>query len=150
MQIKIKKLTETAITPTYATDGSGCFDLYYSGKSQRLVGAIPISLETGIAFEIPENYVMLVFSRSGHGFKNAIRLANCVGVIDSDYRGEVIVKLHPDVVSVDNCLTIYPGDRIAQAIIIPYPRVEFLVTDELSSTERGTGGFGSTDNKSIV
>ena len=84
---------------------------------------------------------MLLFSRSGHGFSSGVRLANCVGVIDSDYRGEIKIKLQKD--TEYSYFAINPGDRIAQGLIIPYPRVEF-VEGELTGTERGAGGFGST------
>jgi len=88
---------------------------------------------------------MLIFSRSGHGFKNDARLANCVGVIDSDYRGEVAVKMTSDRQFSDaHALVVRNGDRIAQAMIIPFPKIKFEEVDELGSTERGTGGFGST------
>lgn len=86
---------------------------------------------------------MLVFSRSGHGFKNDTRLANCVGVIDSDYRGEVMVRLTCDNMSV-NALHVSPGDRIAQAMLLPVAQVEFEEVDDLGATKRGTGGFGSS------
>ena len=139
MQVKIKKLLPDAITPTYATDGSACFDLYSTvdcvvrSESQEH----PV-IDTGIAFEVPEGYVMLVYSRSGHGFFNGVTLANNVGVIDSDFRSSVKVKL------VGDYLQVKKGDRIAQAMLIPYPKVEFVEGGELSSTERGTGGLGST------
>lgn len=85
---------------------------------------------------------MFIFSRSGHGFKSDTRLSNCVGVIDSDYRGEVMVKLTCD--SARSSLVVSNGDRIAQAVIIKYDQVEFEESDDLSETERGAGGFGST------
>jgi len=85
---------------------------------------------------------MLVFSRSGHGFNHDVRLANCVGVIDADYRGEIRVKLTAD--SKANPLIVRPGDRIAQALVIPIAQMSFTEVDELSDTTRGTGGFGST------
>ena len=85
---------------------------------------------------------MLVYSRSGHGFKHDTRLANCVGVIDSDYRGELMVKLTYD--GAEDGPFIEPGDRIAQAMIVPVSQVSFDVVDELSDTVRGSGGFGST------
>lgn len=140
MQIKTKRLTPEAKLPTYATDGSGCFDIYASEGGYVHESK---AFSTGLSFEIPEGYVMLVFSRSGHGFKNDIRLANCVGVIDSDYRGELKVKLTNDnqqgwIFTVDR------GDRIAQALVIPYEKVQFLEVDDLSETERGADGFGST------
>jgi dUTP pyrophosphatase len=84
---------------------------------------------------------MLIFSRSGHGFKDALRLSNCVGVIDSDYRGEVMVSLRADG---EACPKIRTGDRIAQAMILPVPAVEFEEVEDLTETARGAGGFGST------
>ena len=135
LSVKIKKLHPDAIMPTYATDGSAAFDLYSAGQNGFVI-------DTGIAFEIPEGYVMRVYSRSGHGFKHNVTLANSVGVIDSDYRGSVKVKLVQ--VGEPDPLPIKYGDRIAQAIIEPIPRAEFEWADELSETKRGNGGFGST------
>jgi len=140
MNIKVKRLHPDAILPTYATDGSGCFDLYAIARAPIGTG-FPV-LRTGLAFEIPEDHVMLVFSRSGHGFNHDVRLANCVGVIDADYRGEIRVKLTAD--SKANPLIVRPGDRIAQALVIPIAQMSFTEVDELSDTTRGTGGFGST------
>lgn len=141
MNVKIKKLHKDALIPTYATPGSACFDIY--ALSNGFVSPNnPATIQTGLAFEIPENHVMLVFSRSGHGFKWGVRLANCTGVIDSDYRGELLVKLVSD--EEEGGLDIRSGDRIAQALIIPYEQVSFELVDELSSTERGAGGFGSS------
>lgn len=164
MKVKIKKLHEDAIVPTYGTSGAACFDLYAvdvcnmtmaeAGVLNKFsanfgieeVGVIYVREEkvfnTGLSFEIPEGYVMLVFSRSGHGFKHNVRLANCVGVIDSDYRGELMVKLTND--SPRSCMPIKNGDRIAQAMIIPISQVSFELVEELSNTERGIKGFGST------
>lgn len=140
MQVKIKKLTSDAVIPTYATPGSACFDI-----STTTTGIIPANhtavLHTGLAFEIPQDHVMLVFSRSGHGFKRDVRLSNCVGVIDSDYRGELLVKMRTD--GYFN-MPVESGDRIAQGMIIPVQQVAFLEEEELSDTSRGTGGFGST------
>ena len=146
MKVKIKKLDEKAIIPAYATDGAACFDLHAINTEEKRASIhphAPIVFDTGLAFEIPENQVMLVLSRSGHGFKHDVRLSNVVGVIDSDYRGEVKVKLCKDSHNSD-VLFVKEGDRIAQAIVLPYERVEFVVVDDLSDTKRGTGGFGST------
>ena len=139
LNVKVKKLSEDAILPTYATGGSACFDLYTAEETAAFTDSG--IFKTGLAFEIPEGYVMLVYSRSGHGFKNDIRLANCVGVIDSDYRGELLIKL-----TIDSNLihVIGKGERIAQAMIVPYQSVLFEEVDELGTTERGVGGFGST------
>ena len=151
MPVKVTRLHPDAKLPTYATDGSGCFDLYaatVAGSCQ--IGSLvyeghPVECGTGLAFEVPPGHVMLVFSRSGHGFNHAVRLANSVGVIDSDYRGEVKVKLTCDDCQDDEpLLKINPGDRIAQAMVLPIPRVEFEEVTELSATARGQGGFGST------
>lgn len=146
MQINIKKLSPLAKMPTYATDGSGCFDLYAINTLPRLVHeGRPVQFETGLAFEIPIGYGMFILSRSGHGFNFDTRLANCVGFIDSDYRGEVKVKLTCDLEHEEAMpLTVMPGDRVAQACILPVPKVSFSFVDELSSTERGEGGFGSS------
>lgn len=148
MKVKIKKLHPDAVVPTYATEGSACFDLYACapGAIPRTIGGkglvvTAVTFDTGLSFEIPDGHAMLVFSRSGHGFKNGVRLANCVGVIDSDYRGEVAIRLHADT---SEELAVGHGDRIAQAMILPISQVSFDVVDELSETERGTGGFGST------
>ena len=152
MQIKIKKIHPDAKEPTYATDGSGCFDLRaMSVRGAHTIGALvdqgsPVTCGTGLAFEIPPGWAMLIFSRSGHGFKDNVRLSNAVGVIDADFRGEVKVKLTCDIDPPDDKpgLFVKPGDRIAQVLVLPVERVNFIFADELSDTERGTGGFGST------
>lgn len=142
MQLKIKKLHPAAKLPTYATPGAACFDLY-ALDSGSVEAGMPAIFHTGLAFEVPEGYVMLVFSRSGHGFSHDTRLANCVGVIDSDYRGEVRVKLTRDPGRTES-IGVKAGDRIAQAMLVQIPRVELIETNDLSQTSRGTGGYGST------
>lgn len=135
MIIKIKKLSDDARVPEYATDGSAAFDLYAASRNGEVYG-------TGLSFEIPDGYAMLIFSRSGDGFNRNISLVNSVGVIDSDYRGEVKVRFrYGSNVSLPSHEV---GDRIAQGIVIPIPKVSFKVSDYLTETERGTGGFGST------
>lgn len=149
MHLKVKKLHPDAIIPEYQTEGAACFDLHaidIDWTLPRELGVVVDGLRTpvfrtGLSFEIPPGWVMLIYSRSGHGFKNNTRLSNCVGVIDSDYRGEVKVKLISDAAGQ---LRVYPGDRIAQAMLIPAPQCEIEVVSELSETERGEGGFGST------
>lgn len=141
MKVKVKRLYDSAILPTYATDGSGCFDIYTMLNGDTDYNK-PHTYSTGLAFEIPEDYVMLIFSRSGHGFKNDVRLSNCVGVIDSDYRGELKVKLTCDKIGWG--LEVNAGDRIAQGMIIPVAKVSFEEVSELSDTVRGTKGFGSS------
>lgn len=142
MQVKVKKLHQDAVLPVRATEGAAAFDLV-------ALSAIRDGLETvcrtGLSFEIPAGHAMFIYSRSGHGFSSATRLANCVGVIDSDYRGEVMVKLRHDNPMV--APFIEQGSRIAQAVIMPVPAVEFVLADELSDTSRGAGGFGSTGDK---
>ena len=151
MQLKVKKLDKAAILPVYATPGAACFDIHalapwgspdWDNMEERRVHDFnPLTLRTGLAFEIPEGHVMLVFSRSGHGFKNDIRLANCVGVIDSDYRGEIGVGL---VNLGSEPYTVQPGDRIAQLMVVPVVRPVLVQAEELDETDRGAGGFGST------
>ena len=141
MKVKIKKLRQDAIIPKYATPGAACFDLHaiengyiYPGESMHF--------STGLSIEIPECYVMKIYSRSGHGFKSGIRLSNATGILDSDYRGEVRIKLHND--HINYGFKVNSGDRIAQAMIIPVDQVQFEEVEELSETMRGIGGFGST------
>lgn len=141
LRVKVKKLVADAIIPQYATPGAACFDLHSLTEGVASKES-PLVCNTGLAFEIPEGHVMLIYSRSGHGFKSDTRLSNCVGVIDADYRGEVKVKLAKD--SLGGILQVGKGDRIAQAMVIPVDKVTFEEVDELGSTERGAGGFGST------
>lgn len=143
--LKLKKLHPDAVVPKYATAGAGCFDLHaIDVKTPTTVySGAPVTFRTGLAFEIPEGWLMLIFSRSGSGFNHDTRLANCVGIIDSDYRGEIKVKLARDQANSD-ALTVSNGDRIAQAMLIRADQWGVEVVEELSSTERGTGGFGST------
>lgn len=146
MKVKVKKLHPDAIIPQYQSEGAACFDLHALpnyGIEEPIFSGAPAVFKTGLAFEIPEGHVMLIFSRSGHGFKNDTRLANCVGVIDSDYRGEVKIKLSRDL-SPEYPLVVNQGDRIAQAMIVPIPRIELVESEELSDTARGSNGYGST------
>ena len=139
MIVKYKKLIPEAIAPMFATEGAACMDLTCVST---LVQGDTITCTTGIAFEVPEGYVMLVYSRSGHGFKQGLRLVNCVGVIDSDYRGEVMVKLRMDQ---EGDFNIKHGDRVAQAMLVELPKYALQEVEELSDTARGIGGFGSTN-----
>ena len=143
MQVKIQKLTPTAKTPTYGSDGAAAFDIYANLPDTWL--GIPAgemrAISTGIAVEVPPGHVLRLYSRSGHGFVNSVTLVNSVGVIDSDYRGEVMAGLRNDG---HLSFPVHHGDRIAQGIIEPIERVEFVDAEELSLTERGTKGFGST------
>lgn len=149
MRVNIKKVKDEAIIPTYGSTYSAGMDLYAcipDGDSTVSIAAnCTQKIGTGIAMEIPEGYFGAVFARSGLATKNGLRPANCVGVIDSDYRGEIIVALHNDKDSQsEEAEVIKHGTRIAQLVIIPYLPVELVEVDELSDTARGAGGFGST------
>lgn len=146
MKLKVIRMYEDVKLPVYATDGSGCFDIF--GHNIVDAGEHSETYSTGLKFEIPKGYVMLVYSRSGHGFNKDIRLANCVGVVDSDYRGELKVKLTTDNES-KGYVDVRVGERIAQAMVISYEQVEFEEVSELGSTQRGEGGFGSTNNGEV-
>ena len=141
MKLNIKLLTPEAKIPKYATDGSGCFDLYATSEG-TVMEKMSLIIHTGLSVEVPKGQVMLIFSRSGQGFNNNVRLSNCVGVIDSDYRGEVMIKLASDDPWRHHPINV--GDRVAQAMLFPYEQVEFNVLEELEKTERGENGFGST------
>lgn len=148
MEVRIKKLHPNAVIPTYAKDGDAGMDLTAVTKSYDRDGNVVYG--TGLAFEIPEGYVGLVFPRSSLS-RLDIALSNCVGVIDSGYRGEVTVKFKPAMLfNREQCPIILNnrsyevGERVAQIIIIPYPQITFIEADELSETERGTGGYGSS------
>lgn len=145
MHLKVKRLSETATIPTYATAGAGCFDLYADTGglgSARVTHHQSIVIDTGLAFDIPEGWVMQIFGRSGMAFKQDIRLANCTGIIDSDYRGSVKVKLTRD--ALEKIGTIKHGDRIAQGMLVRAEQVNFVEVFELSETERGASGLGSS------
>lgn len=142
MKIKIKKLTDTAKIPTRGSEYAAGYDLYADvTEATEIKPHSTAKIGTGLSIEIPDGYFGAVFARSGLASKQGLRPANCVGVCDSDYRGEYIVALHNDT---DESKTIGPGDRIAQLVVMPYLAVEFEESDELSDTKRGSGGFGST------
>ena len=143
MILQFKKLHPEAKAPIYATEGAACFDIT-TVEAGRVPAYLSHTFPTGLAFEIPEGHVMLVFSRSGHGFRNGLRLSNAVGVIDSDYRGELMVKLHNDS---PIGFEFEPGDRIAQAMIFPIPVVHIEEAETLGDTARGESGIGSTGVK---
>lgn len=140
MQVKITKISNDAIIPTYGSLSAAGADLYnYAGDALIPAGKTAF-IGTGIALEIPEGYVGLVFARSGLACRDGLAPANKVGVIDSDYRGEIKVALYNH--SGEDKI-IKKGDRIAQLVITPYLRADFIEGD-LSETERAAGGFGST------
>ena len=143
MEVKIKKLHKDAVIPKYAKPGDAGMDL--TAVSMKIDEYGNICYGTGLAFEIPEGYVGLVFPRSSNHKKGVI-LTNCVGVIDSGYRGEVSFKFKEIALGNFSNVAYKVGDRIGQIIIMPYPRIEFIEVEELSETERGTNGYGSTGN----
>ena len=155
LKLKIKKLHPDAVIPRYAKPGDAGLDLTAVSRTFDADGNVVYG--SGLAFEIPEGYVGLVFPRSSLSKKD-IALSNAVGVIDSGYRGEVTAKFKPTnyfncyedcgrIVECPHYGSIYGiGERIAQMIILPYPQIEFEEVDELSQTERADGGYGSTGN----
>lgn len=144
--ISFKLLTKTARLPEYSTAGASACDIRADLDSPMVIPAGEIRLvPTGLAIEgAPDNVTVLLFARSGLASKHGIALANGVGVIDSDYRGEVKAAL---INNSKNDYTIMPGERIAQMMFVPIIRPEFSVTETLSETERGEGGFGHTGSR---
>ena len=140
MLVKIKKLDENAVTPSYGSNSAAGADLYNYKEDVEISPAKTVFVGTGICVEIPDGYVGLVFARSGLSCKQGVAPANKVGVIDSDYRGEIKVALYNHSC---NTVVIKKGERIAQLVITPYLRADFCEA-ELSDTSRGAGGFGST------
>jgi dUTP pyrophosphatase len=142
MKIKIRKLVEDALIPCYANPGDAGVDLH--AVSVETDSNENIVYRTGLAIEIPDGYVGLLFPRSSVS-KTPLFLRNHVGVIDSGYRGEIIFKFgYKSLKPYGQGHSYKPGDRIGQLLVIPYPKIEFEEVNELSSTKRGTGGFGST------
>lgn len=144
--LKIKKLRENAEIPFRATPGAAGMDLYACINEPATLKPHEIRvIPTGIAIELESaDYVAYIFARSGLAIKHGIAPANCVGVIDSDYRGEVCVGL---LNQTEEDFTIEPGERIAQLVISPVALPQIMVVDELSDTDRGAGGFGSTGKR---
>ncbi len=140
--VNIKKLNPNAIIPTYGTEFAAGADLYACIEDNIVIPAHSTSfIHTGIALEIPAGFAGLIYARSGLACKKGLAPANKVGVIDSDYRGEIMIALHNHT---DNDLFITNGERIAQLIVTPYITANFIEVDELNETVRGEGGFGST------
>ena len=139
MKVKIKRLTPNSVIPSYAKSGDAGMDLTATSKFFDEYGNICYGV--GLAFEIPEGYVGLLFPRSSI-YKQDLFLTNSVGVIDSGYRGEITFKFKPVHFDIKHHYQV--GDRIGQLIIIPYPDIEFVEADELSDSERGEGGYGSS------
>jgi dUTP pyrophosphatase len=142
MKVKIKKLSENAVIPTYAKEGDAGMDVVATRIINETLDSITYG--TDIALEIPEGFVGLVFPRSSIR-KTHLHLSNSVGVIDSGYRGEIQSTFKKIQGISNNALDNYKvGDRICQIMIIPHPTIQFIEVEELTSTERGEGGFGST------
>lgn len=143
--VKLKKLTDNAVIPTYGTEFSAGADLYAAMEEAVVINPGETRfIHTGIALEIPAGLVGLVYARSGMACKKGVAPANKVGVIDSDYRGEIMVALYNHS---KEALTIAPGNRIAQLVLAPYITAAFEETDNLEDSVRGEGGFGSTGTK---
>lgn len=142
IKINLKKLNKNAVIPTRGSVSSAGYDLYACLESSiKIRPGETVKVPTGIAIEIPEGYVGLIFARSGLSIKKNIAPANKVGVCDSDYRGEYIVALKNDGT---NEYIVKNGDRIAQLVIVPFLAVEFKEVESLTETKRGENGFGST------
>ena len=142
MVIKVKKLNDRAVLPTYGSGGAAGADLYSAEENDVTIDCGKTAfIGTALAAEIPEGYVGLVYARSGLATKRGLAPANKVGVIDSDYRGELMVALHNDS---PVTRVVKHGDRIAQLVLLPYLPMEFEEVDALDETARGAGGFGST------
>ncbi len=142
MQIEIKKLREDARLPHRGSEKAAGYDLYAAVDGEIVIA--PHTTEkvgTGLAVAVPDGFFGAVFARSGLAAREGLRPANCVGVCDSDYRGEYIVALHNDS---DIPRTVKSGDRIAQLVILPFLEATFCEKEDLGDTERGAGGFGST------
>ena len=139
MKVKIKKLHPNAVIPVYAKPGDAGLDLTAISESWNENNSM-VTYDTGLAVEIPEGHVGLLFPRSSFS-KTTLNLANSVGVIDSGYRGSIMLKFR----YLEEGAVYDVGDRVGQLLILPYPAIEFEEVEELSSTERGEGGFGSTN-----
>jgi dUTP pyrophosphatase len=142
MNISVKKLKDNAIIPTRGSAYAAGYDLYACIDAPvEIPPHTTAKIGTGLAFALPDGYFAAIFARSGLAAKQGLRPANCVGVCDSDYRGEYIVALHNDS---DIPQAVNPGDRIAQMAVLPFMTLDFSQTNELPETLRGDGGFGST------
>lgn len=143
--VKVKKLNPNAVLPSYGSIAAAGADLYACiDKKTEIAAFQTVLIPTGLAMEIPEGLVGLIYARSGIALKRGLAPANKVGVIDSDYRGEIMVALHNHS---DEVQFIEPGERIAQMVIAPFITADFIETESLQQTVRGQGGFGSTGTK---
>lgn len=141
-EIKYQKLNEYAKEPSHGSSAAAGYDLYAATAEPTVIEPhCTVKVSTGIAIELPEGTFGAIFARSGLATKQGLRPANCVGVVDSDYRGPVIAAIHNDT---NETQTIEPQERIAQLVVLPYLPIKFAEVNELTETERGSGGFGST------
>ena len=145
MNVKIKKLNENAVIPTYGSPYAAGADLYACIDEDTVIlpGETKL-IKTGLAIELPIGYAAFIYARSGLASKRGLAPANKVGVVDCDYRGEIMVALHNHSLTKQS---VSPGERIAQMVIAPYITAEFEEVDTLSDTVRGEGGFGSTGTR---
>lgn len=144
-EISVKKLDERAVLPTYGSEFAAGADLYAVADEELVFAPGETKfVKTGLAMEIPEGYAGLIYARSGLACKRGLAPANKVGVVDSDYRGEVMVALHNHSAVEQR---VAPGERIAQLVVTPFLKATFVQADELEETVRGEGGFGSTGRK---
>ena len=139
LTLKVKRLTDTAKLPTYAHDGDACFDLY-ADEDVKVNHLETVKISTGIGFDIPEGYCVKVYGRSGLGYKHGLSLA-CGGIIDQSYKWDIFISMTR---VIDGSYVVMKGDRIAQAMLIPVPVVTFEEVTELSDSDRGECGFGSS------
>ena len=144
MKVRIKKLTDTARLPAYGSAWAAGADLYSDEGAFTVAPGETHLVHTGLSIEIPEGYAGFVHARSGLATRRGLAPANKVGVIDADYRGEIMVSLHNHS---NEPQTVEAGERVAQLVIAPFLKAEFEAVEELSETDRGTGGFGSTGTK---
>lgn len=144
MNVKLLKIKQNAVVPTYGSPDSAGADLYSADETLVIEPNETVMVHTGIAIELPKGYAGLIYARSGLASKRGLAPANKVGVIDPDYRGEIMVALHNHS---SLSQTVEAGERIAQLVVTPFIQADFEVSDTLSETERGAGGFGSTGTK---
>lgn len=144
MKIKVKRLSNTVTLPEKGSKFSAGYDLSADINEPVLIRpGETVKIPTGLAFEVPEGYFGGIYARSGLATKQGLRPGNCTGIADSDYRGEYIVALHNDS---GTTRIVEPGQRIAQIVFQPYLMCDLEDVDDLTETERGSGGFGSTGN----
>lgn len=142
MVLNIKRLTDTAKIPTRGSDMAAGYDLYADTDKEIVIPPHEtVMVSTGITIEIPEGYFGAIFARSGMARDRGLRPANCVGVVDPDYRGAWMIAAHNDT---DQPKVVEAGERIAQMVVMPFLSIDFQEVEELTETKRGSGGFGST------